>query len=284
MIIQLYFLFSGLPLIIFVIMIVVVCCALAQKECSKDKARREEGKGRPVVVTPSTPPTRRRLPSEHRVMALTCTCGKLNNPSEKKCWSCNEPLATLQPQLHTFDASRRCSVCAYYLYSEDRMAITPCCFAQGHDEHLQDWVKAKNSCPSCEEAIKPAHLLRVLPPTWRSPSRRWKPSEQEIIVLVCECGKPNHADEKVCWSCNKSLTKAKRETQKIKSAPSCIACGYEIDSSEQIAICPNCQCQGHKTHLLALIKAKGECPTCGQRLRTTHMLVSKPETTHHPRR
>ena len=280
MIIQAQFFFY-LPLLVFVLVMLIICCAFAQKECSEDEKRKQEHKARPVVVTR---PTQRRVPSEHRVMASTCTCGKLNNTSEKECWNCKTSLASIQPSLHTFDAAQRCSVCAYYIYAGDRVTIAPCCFAQGHAEHLQDWVKTKKSCPSCEEEITHAHLLRVLPPDWRPPSRRWKPTELTVDVLVCECGKANNPAEKTCWSCGKVLTEAKRETQKIKSSPSCTACGYDLTSSEQIAICPNCHCQGHKTHLMALIKAKGKCPTCGQRLRTAQLLSSQPHTTHHPRR
>jgi hypothetical protein len=269
------------PLAFFIFIMVIVCIAAAQQECKKDERRTAERKARPVVITRPAP---RVVSSEHRIMALTCTCGKLNNTTEKACWSCQASLASVQPSLHTFDASRRCSVCAYYLYDGDPITITPCCFAQGHADHLQHWVKTKKSCPSCEEKIKVAHLLRVMPPDWRPPSRTWKPTEHEVTVLVCECGKANNPAETTCWSCTKPLTKAKTETQKIKSSPSCTACGYDLEPSEQIAICPNCHCQGHKTHLLALIKAKGKCPMCGQRLRTSHLLATKPHAIHHPRR
>ncbi len=268
-------------IIIVVVIIVGVCLAIAQA-CSSEQ-KRGERKARSTTVTPPAQRQQRQILSEQRVMAITCECGKLNNTSEKECWGCNKPLASLEHQLHTFDPSSRCSICAYYLFSGDHLVITPCCFSQGHTEHLQDWVRAKGSCPSCEASIKPAHLLRVLPPDWRPPSRRWKPLEQKVVVLVCECGKANNPTETTCWSCAKALSAVKRETQIVKSTPSCVACGYELTPSELIAICPNCHCQGHKTHLLALIKAKGKCPTCGQRLRTSHLLVSKPHTTHHPR-
>ncbi len=267
---------------IFFIVIAVAVLIACRKEACSGSERRSQSKARPV--TPPPPRTPEWLPSRQQVIAQTCPCGKLNSPSAEQCWSCNEPLASLQPELHTFDSARRCSVCAYYLYAGDSIVITPCCHAQGHTEHLQDWVRTKGSCPSCEESIKVTDLLRVLPPGQRPPSRLWKPSEQQIVVLVCKCGKANNPDETICWSCNESLAEAKRETQKVKAAPSCVVCGYEITPAEPIAICPNCLAQGHKTHLQAIIKAKGTCPTCGQRLRTTQLLVTKSQTTHHPRR
>ncbi|MFX1562133.1 MAG: hypothetical protein ACFFDP_02370 [Promethearchaeota archaeon] len=110
-----------------------------------------------------------------------------------------------------------------------------------------------------------------------SEQRQWVSSKHQVTVIVCTCGKWNDPRQPVCWSCNASLKSSEKSLQtfKFETAPQCAVCGYWVYPGEQVMLCPACQAQGHSTHMLEYIKAKGACPVCEQRIRYTQLLQAK---------
>ncbi len=110
-----------------------------------------------------------------------------------------------------------------------------------------------------------------------SPPRGWRSSEHELTVKVCaSCGKWNNLEKRECWSCNKSLAKSPKHTQKIETHRHCVVCKAELYPGERIVLCPSCQAQGHHGEYLEFMKVKGECPDCGERFRPSHLLDAEP--------
>jgi hypothetical protein len=106
--------------------------------------------------------------------------------------------------------------------------------------------------------------------------RPWTPSEHQIDVLVCSCGKWNALKEPVCWNCRTSLVNVKPQTFMFEAAERCAVCGYWVYPGELVVLCPSCHVQGHRTHMLEFLKAKGTCPVCKVRLSTGQLLAAIP--------
>jgi len=110
---------------------------------------------------------------------------------------------------------------------------------------------------------------------------QWAPSKHQVTVRVCDCGKWNAPSQFVCWSCNTALSSSAKSLQTVtfETAPQCAVCGYWVYPGEQVMLCPACQAQGHSTHMLEYVKAKGACPICARRIRYTQLLEAKSLTT-----
>jgi hypothetical protein len=102
--------------------------------------------------------------------------------------------------------------------------------------------------------------------------REWEPSQYMVDCLVCSCGKWNAPDQSTCWNCNASLLNAQIQTFSFETAEKCAVCGYRVYPGDQIVLCPSCQAQGHRAHMLEFFKAKGCCPVCHQRLSSKQLL------------
>ncbi|MFX1509491.1 MAG: hypothetical protein ACFFBR_04200 [Promethearchaeota archaeon] len=110
-------------------------------------------------------------------------------------------------------------------------------------------------------------------------TRQWEPSEHQVDVLVCSCGKWNGPRETTCWNCHTSLSSIKPQTFTFETAERCAICGFWVYPGEIIVLCPSCQAQAHRTHFLEYIKAKGSCPVCKIRLSARQLLNTIPKIT-----
>jgi hypothetical protein len=104
----------------------------------------------------------------------------------------------------------------------------------------------------------------------------WEPSEHQVDVLVCSCGKWNAPKEQTCWNCHASLISVEQQTFTFETVEKCAVCGYWVHPGELVVLCPSCQAQGHRTHMLEYLKAKGSCPVCNVRLNSQQLLTTVP--------
>lgn len=73
---------------------------------------------------------------------------------------------------------------------------------------------------------------------------------QVVQLTMCsECEATIHADVTVCPHCGTPL-------------PICSVCQHSIEFGEPILICPHCNSQAHRAHILEYLKVKGVCPNC----------------------
>ncbi len=110
----------------------------------------------------------------------------------------------------------------------------------------------------------------------RMEEHEWEPSEHQVDVLVCSCGKWNATNEQTCWNCQASLANIQPQTFTFETVERCAVCGYWVLPGELVVICPSCQAQGHRTHMLEYLKAKGSCPVCNARLASQQVLRTVP--------
>ena len=110
----------------------------------------------------------------------------------------------------------------------------------------------------------------------RRGEREWEPSEHQVDVLVCSCGKWNATNEQICWNCQAALNKLQHQTFTFETEEKCAVCGYWVYPGELVVLCPSCQAQGHRTHMLEYVKAKGSCPVCNVRLTSQQILRTVP--------
>jgi ribosomal protein L40E len=218
-------------------------------------------------------PTRRQWSaSRKQLQVLLCgNCGKMNSPHEESCWQCKEELTGATRHTHSFQTNPHCAVCAFWQYPDDPLSITPCCQAQGHSAHIIDFVRTKNACPSCNQALTQPQLLHL--------SRKGRGIRSTVDfrfkVLVCsKCKQWNNPQEELCWKCDTTLGAATAQTHATKSITSCVVCGYGVSLGEHAAICPKCHATGHRTHMHEYVKAKGGCPICKLRMRPAQLLIT----------
>jgi len=77
---------------------------------------------------------------------------------------------------------------------------------------------------------------------------------QTIQLAMCpECEATIQADEVVCPHCG-------------TPQPICSVCQHSIKHGETILICPHCNSQAHRLHILEYLKVKGTCPNCEEDL------------------
>ncbi len=110
----------------------------------------------------------------------------------------------------------------------------------------------------------------------------WEPSEYQVDVLVCTCGKWNPPHESVCWNCNASLIDVQTQTYHFETVERCAVCGYWVWPGEQLILCPSCHAQGHRVHMLEFLKAKGICPVCKVRMSSHQLLDAEPKIPDDP--
>ncbi|MFX1299569.1 MAG: zinc ribbon domain-containing protein [Promethearchaeota archaeon] len=96
------------------------------------------------------------------------------------------------------------------------------------------------------------------PHTSSTPQDRKKPRSASVpqvvqLTMCSECEATIHADETVCPHCGTPL-------------PICSVCQHSIEYGESILICPHCNSQAHRTHILEFLKVKGTCPNCEEDL------------------
>ena len=91
--------------------------------------------------------------------------------------------------------------------------------------------------------------------TQQSRKKNQSASASKVIQLtMCsECEATIHADEVVCPHCG-------------APQPICSVCQLSIKYGESILICPHCNCQAHRIHILEYLKVKGTCPNCQEDL------------------
>ena len=106
---------------------------------------------------------------------------------------------------------------------------------------------------------------------------QWEPSEHQVDVVVCTCGKWNSPKESACWHCQTSLSTIAPQTFTFETAERCAVCGYWVYPGEQVVLCASCQAQGHRAHMLEYLKAKGTCPVCKEKL-SSHQLLNTVQT------
>ena len=102
----------------------------------------------------------------------------------------------------------------------------------------------------------------------------WEPSEHHVDVVVCSCGKWNPPKDTICWSCQSSLAGIQPQTFTFETVERCAVCGFWVYPGEQVVLCPSCQAQGHRVHMLEFLKAKGTCPVCQVRLGSQQLLTT----------
>ena len=73
------------------------------------------------------------------------------------------------------------------------------------------------------------------------------------LTMCTECEATIHADEAVCPHCG-------------TPQPICSVCQHSIKHGESILICPRCNSQAHRVHILEYLKVKGTCPNCEEDL------------------
>jgi hypothetical protein len=133
------------------------------------------------------------------------------------------------------------------------------------------------STPTYEAPSEDPYEEEIPSPIRRSRRPRWRSSEHELTVAVCQsCGSGNNPAMESCWQCSKSLVRAPRHTQILETSRYCAVCKDGIYPGERIVLCPDCQVQGHHSEFLEFIKVKLECPECGQRLRPSQLLDAEP--------
>lgn len=44
--------------------------------------------------------------------------------------------------------------------------------------------------------------------------------------------------------------------------PICMVCHLPIEFADTVLVCPYCQGQAHRIHILEYVKVKGSCPNC----------------------
>lgn len=60
---------------------------------------------------------------------------------------------------------------------------------------------------------------------------------------------------------------------KLYSLERCIICNKEIDSLDDIAVCPHCANIAHKAEFLEWIKIKQKCPVCKKKLQAEELMI-----------
>lgn len=83
----------------------------------------------------------------------------------------------------------------------------------------------------------------------RKKARSVSASQVVQLTMCSECEATIHADETVCPHCGTPL-------------PICSVCHHSIEFGESILICPHCNSQAHRAHILEYLKVKGVCPNC----------------------
>ncbi|MEX2720070.1 MAG: RING finger protein [Candidatus Wukongarchaeota archaeon] len=68
------------------------------------------------------------------------------------------------------------------------------------------------------------------------------------------CGELTLAVEEKCSSCKEKI-------------PWCSVCNNPIQNGEDAKVCPKCNKPAHKSHLLEYLRTKGECPSCGSKIK-----------------
>ena len=106
--------------------------------------------------------------------------------------------------------------------------------------------------------------------------RQWEPSEHQVDVLVCTCGKWNAPNDTICWNCQAALDNIESQMFTFVTAERCAVCGYWVWPGEQLVLCPSCHAQGHRSHMLEFFKAKGMCQVCGVSLSSRQLLNTVP--------
>lgn len=111
----------------------------------------------------------------------------------------------------------------------------------------------------------------------RQKARVWEPSQHLVDVLICSCGKWNAPEQTVCWNCSTPLSAISRETFTFETVEKCAVCGFWVYEGEELVLCPSCNAQGHRAHMLEFLKAKGVCPVCSQKLYAHQLLKTIPK-------
>ena len=60
-------------------------------------------------------------------------------------------------------ASTKCVVCSKDIEIYDEAAECPLCGAQGHQPHLEEWVRMKNECSKCQAKLKVDESGSIVP-------------------------------------------------------------------------------------------------------------------------
>jgi hypothetical protein len=134
---------------------------------------------------------------------------------------------------------------------------------------------SRGSQPRAYERAGPRQPWR---PVQKTPVSKqpWEPSEHQVDVVVCSCGKWNTPKDTTCWNCQTSLAGVQPQTFTFETAQQCAVCSFWVYPGEQVVLCPSCHAQGHRAHMLEFLKAKGTCPVCHIRLGSQQLLNTIP--------
>ncbi len=125
---------------------------------------------------------------------------------------------------------------------------------------------------------KPTHKPRLTPirkprHTLTRKPEHWVPSLRQMTVALCSsCGSENNPTGKSCWHCGHSIKTAPQQTESVETAQRCVVCSGDILSKDRVMLCPSCQTQGHRAHLLEYVRVHAACPDCGQRLSSVQLI------------
>ncbi|MFX0169636.1 MAG: hypothetical protein ACFE89_09825 [Candidatus Hodarchaeota archaeon] len=106
--------------------------------------------------------------------------------------------------------------------------------------------------------------------------RKWESAQYQVTIHVCSCGKWNNPQQSKCWHCSTSLAEATLQSFTFDIAQKCAVCRFDVFPGDRIVLCPACQSQGHRTHMLEYLKAKGYCPTCNTQFNSQQILETFP--------
>lgn len=82
------------------------------------------------------------------------------------------------------------------------------------------------------------------------PRTRTTSIDRTIKLAMCpHCEATILAEATICPHCG-------------SSRPTCMVCLLPIEFADAVLICPHCEGQAHRVHILEYLKVKGSCPNC----------------------
>lgn len=82
------------------------------------------------------------------------------------------------------------------------------------------------------------------------PRARTTSIDQTIQLAMCpHCEATILAEATVCPHCG-------------SPRPTCMVCLLPIEFADAVLVCPHCEGQAHRVHILEYLKVKGSCPNC----------------------
>lgn len=83
----------------------------------------------------------------------------------------------------------------------------------------------------------------------RTKSRTTSTTQTIQLAMCPECEATILAEAIICPHCG-------------STRPTCMVCHHPIEFDDSVLLCPHCQGQAHRIHILEYLKVKGSCPNC----------------------